>query len=225
VAAELGVPPYAAQVTQAPEPSTADGVAVRIAALCLGTYGKFSDRLVCGPAVRGGLLLDLALAGRVEQADDSIVIDPTPIGVDPADRLLAAIGVEPERSLDGWLDEQRLGPRDVADAAVATGRWTTRRAVVGFGRRYIDGAFDQTSADLQRDPAGPPLGWTPADAAVTAIAATAGLLDRDLGYAMEVAPEVITATGSAAWLCTAVVEHLKLLIEQWAAEAAGLGPF
>lgn len=212
-------------MTQVPAPAIAGGVAVRVVALCLGTFGKLSDRLVCGPAARGGLLLDLALVGRVEQADDSIVVDPTPTGFEPADGLLAAIGVEPERSLDGWLDEQRLGLRDVADAAVASGRWTSRRAVVGFGRRYIDGAFDQTSADLRRDPAGPPLGWTPADAAVTAIAATAGLLDRDLGYAMEVAPEVVAATDNAAWLCTAVIEHLQALRERWAAEAAGLSPF
>ena len=200
-------------------------VAVRITALCLGPLGKLSDRLVCGPAVRGGLLLDLALAGRIEQTDDSIVVDPTPTGLEPADRLLAAIGVEPERSLDGWLDERRLGPRDVADAVVAAGRWTTRRGSLGFGRRYIDGAFEQTNADLHRDPTGEPAGWTPADACVFAVAAAAGLLEPQEGPERMPSPAVLAATGSAAWLCAAVVEHIQELSARWATQAAGLSPF
>jgi hypothetical protein len=36
---------------------------------------------------------------------------------------------------------------------------------------------------------------------------------------------VVAATGSAAWLCTAVVDHLHVRTAQWAAEVAGLGPF
>jgi hypothetical protein len=72
--------------------------------------------------VRGGLLLDLALAARVESTEDSVVVDPTPTGFAPADRLLAAVAVEPERSLDSWLDERRIGLRDVAEARAAA-RW------------------------------------------------------------------------------------------------------
>ena len=196
---------------------------MRLAALCLGPLGKLSDRLVCGPAVRGGLLMDLALAGRVEQTDDSIVIDPTPIDFEPADRLLAAIGVEPERSLDEWLDERRLGLRDVADAAVATGRWTTRRGSLGFGRRYIDDAFERTNDDRQRDPTADPAGWTPVDACVSAVAAAARLLDP--GFERTPSQAVLAATGDAAWLCASVVEHIQELSARWAAEAAGLSPF
>jgi hypothetical protein len=214
---------YAAAVTA--DHPVADGVAVRVAALCLGPLGRLSDRLVCGPAVRGGLLLDLALAGRVEQADDSIVVDPTPIGFDPADRLLAAIAVEPERSLDDWLDERRIRLRDVADATVATGRWTTRHGALGFGRRYIDGAVEQTLADLRRDPAGNADGWRRDDACVSVVAGAAGLLDRASGYVQAPSQEVLAAAGSTAWLCTAIVDHLQVLSVRWAAEAAGLGPF
>jgi hypothetical protein len=180
---------------------------------------------VCGPAVRGGLLLDLALAGRVEQTDDSIVVDPTPVGFEPADRLLAAIGVEPERSLDGWLDERRLGLRDVAESVVAAGRWTTRRGSFGLGRRYIDGAFERTKADLHRDPTGDPAGWTAADACVCAVAAVAGLLRQEEGFERTPSAAVLAATGDAAWLCTAVVEHIRELSTRWAAQAAGLSPF
>jgi hypothetical protein len=56
------------------------GVAVRVSALCLDSRGRLADRLLCGTAVRAGLLLDLALAGRLESEDDSIVVDGTPTG-------------------------------------------------------------------------------------------------------------------------------------------------
>jgi Golgi phosphoprotein 3 (GPP34) len=201
----------------------ADGVAIRVAALCLDPSGRLSDRLVCGPAIRGGLLLDLALAGRVEQTEDSIVIDPEPIGLEPADRLLAAIAVEPERSLNGWLDERRVGPREVAEAAVAAGRWTERRGMLGFARRYVDDEPARTAADRSRDPSGEPAGWTSADACVCAVGAAARLLDPS--FDTTPSPAVLAATGTADWLCTAVVEHLQVLSARWTTEAAGLGPF
>ena len=199
-----------------------DGVAVRIATLCLDASGRLSDRLVCGAAVRGGLLVDLARAGRVEQTDDSVVVDPTPTGFEPADRLLAAIGVEPERSLDGWLDERRIGLRDVATAAVAVGRWSDRRAAFRV-RRFVDLRPGSTAADRRRDPSGPAEGWTAEDASVCAIAAAARLLEPD--FERQPSPEVLAATGSAGWLCAAVVERLHVLTDRWATEASGLGPF
>lgn len=80
------------------------GVAVRLAGLCLDGKGRLNERLLASAAVRAGLLVDLGLAGRVESTDDSVLIDSTPTGFAPADLLLAAIAVEPERSLDDWLD-------------------------------------------------------------------------------------------------------------------------
>jgi hypothetical protein len=201
-----------------------DGVAVRVAALCLDPAGRLSDRLVCAPAVRGGLLLDLALAGRIEQDDESIEVDPTPTGFDPADRLLAAIGVENERSLDDWLDERRIGLREVTGAAVASGRWELHRGPLGFGRRCVDRVPDRTAADrqLHRDQRSD---WTAADTCVWAVAAAAGLLERDsLGPADAVPTDVMATADRAAWLCTAVVEHLQGLTSRYALQTAGLGP-
>ena len=199
-----------------------DGIAVRVAALCLEDSGRLRDWLVCGPAVRAGLMVDLALAGRVEQTDVSIVVDPAPIGSDPADRLLAAITVEPERSLDAWLEERRIGLRDVVTTAVATGRWGERRGPFGLGRRYIDRAHERTAVDGRRMPSDDPVGWTPQDAAVTAIAAVAGLL-TDLGYAEPPPSPMVAATGEAAWMCAAVVDRLDVLRARYAAESAGMG--
>src|SRR5688572_21663078 len=69
------------------------GIAVRVSALCLDPRGRLVDNLLADTAVRGGLLLDLALAGRLESEEESIVVDGTPTGFAPADRLLAAIAV------------------------------------------------------------------------------------------------------------------------------------
>jgi hypothetical protein len=200
------------------------GIAVRISALCLIDDGRLGDRPLWGTAVRGGLLLDLARSGRVESTDDSIVIDERPTGFEPADRLLAAIGVEPERSLDEWLDERRIGLRDLAAANVASGRWTLRRGPLGLGRRYTDLARAQAVADLARKPDADAAGWAAADACVTAVAAAAGLLSRATGYSLPPSDAVIAASGSVAWLCSAVVDHLRL--EAGRTVAAGpLTPF
>jgi hypothetical protein len=203
------------------------GVAVRLASLCLDSKGRLAEKLLCGTAVRGGLLLDLALAGRVESADDSVVIDPTPTGFEPADRLLAAIAIEPERSLDGWLDERRIGLREVAETSVTSGRWE-RFHGWGVRRRYVDLRGEQTGSDRALLPTGDASDVrTPADACVASVACASGLLEKDSGRASD---EVIALSGSVAWLCTAVVEHVLLTEARYRAEAGalgagGMGPF
>jgi hypothetical protein len=199
------------------------GVAVRVAALCLDADGRLSQRLLHGTAVRGGLLLDLALAGRVESDRYSVVVDPAPTGFGPADRLLAAIAVEPERSLDAWLDEKRIGLRDVATANVTAGRWTARSAVLGLGRRYTDRQPEQTRQDRARHADDGPAGWSPVEAAVTAVAVAAGLTDTAAAGPVRPPAALLAATGPAAWLAEAVVDHLLLAHERYARQAAALG--
>ena len=206
-----------------------DGVAVRVASLCLGENGRLSEKLLCGTAVRGGLLLDLALAGRVESAEDSVVIDPTPTGFEPADRLLAAIAIEPERSLDSWLDERRIGLRDLAAANVASGRWERRSGPLGFGRRYSDLRREETGVDADR-PEADIATMTPADACVAALVAAAGLQGPDIWAGGRRADDVLPATGPVAWLADAVVDHVLLTdaryrLEAGALGAGGMGPF
>ena len=201
----------------------AEGVAVRVSSLCLDSRGRLSDRLLHGTAVRGGLLLDLALAGRLESEDDSIVVDGTPTGFGPADRLLAAIEVEPERSLDDWLGEHRLGLRDVAEANLASGRWQGARGPLGLGRRYVDRRPEQTARDLRRPTDAPVADLPPEDACVTAIACASGLLERNSALAVAPPAWVTAAAGPAAWLLTAVVEHLFVAADRYRTEAGALG--
>jgi hypothetical protein len=204
------------------------GVAVRVAALCLDANGRLSERLICSTAIRAALLVDLALAERLESTDDSIVIDETPTGFAPADRLLAAVAVEPERSLDGWLDERRIGLRDVAEANVASGRWEGSHGRLPTSRRYLDRHPETTGHDRRLRGDTPPEEWSPADAAVAVIALAAGLLALPADAAT--AQLLLSRTGAARWLCEAVAEHLAAVRARnsWTAAvlgAGGVGPF
>lgn len=196
------------------------GVAVRLAALCLDGKGRLNERLLASAAVRAGLLVDLGLAGRVESTDESILIDSTPTGFAPADLLLAAIAVEPERSLDEWLDEGRVGLRQVADAAVRSGRWERLARPLPGRARLVVREHAQTEADRRRDLPTVTDDWSAQDAAVTAIAMVAGLVaDSDssalaqLGetLAVPVPTAVLSRTGPVQWLCEAVIRRLAEL--------------
>lgn len=193
------------------------GVAVRLSALCLSADGSLGDFSLWDDAARGALLLDLALAGRLESLEDSIVVDAEPTGFPPADGLLAAIGAEPERALDGWLAERRLGLRHLATANVGSARWSMRRDLFGR-RRYVDLHSEATRADVRMARDTDPGDWTPADACVLVLAAAASL--RIAGP-----PDVdavLPRTGPAAWLCEAVLDHLRLAAMRYGTEASGL---
>ncbi len=209
---------YAALVTERP-----GWVAVRVSALCLGSGGRLPDRLLASDAVRAALLLDLALAGRMTSTEDSIVVDPTPTGFSPADRLLAAIDAEPERSLDGWLEERRIGLRDVVAANVASGHWERRPGLLGLRVRYIDRHLDQTARDLTRNASAWPADASPEDACVTVVAGASGLLDPEFDLPADPPPDVLAATGPAAWLCPTVVEHLRNADARYRDQAGALG--
>lgn len=198
------------------------GVAVRSSALCLSRDGALGGFSLWDDAARGALLLDLALTGRLESLEDSIVVDAEPTGFPPADRLLAALGAEPERALDGWLAERRLGLRDVAAANVSSGRWSVRRDLLGLRRRYVDRHAETTRADVLRARNTDPGDWTPVDACVLVLAAAASL--RIAGPAPDV-DTVLPRTGPAAWLAEAVVDHLRRAAMRYGTEASGLGPF
>jgi hypothetical protein len=198
-------------------------VAERVSALCLETGGRLPDRLLASDAVRAGLLLDLALAGRMTSTEDSIVVDSTPTGYAPADRLLAAIDAEPERSLDGWLEERRIGLRDVVAANVASGRWERRPGLLGLRPRYVDRYPEQAARDLARSGSDWPADASPQDACVTVVAGASGLLDPEFDLPVEPSVAVLAASGPAGWLCPTVVEHLRQARARYRDQAGALG--
>lgn len=177
----------------------ADGIAVQLAALCLDDDGRLGDSPLWDVAARGALLVDLARAGRLTDEPDGVVIDPAPTGFEPADRLLAAVAVEPEQSLDWWLEHGDVGMQDIAEAAVATGRWTADGALLG--RRYEDRS---ATADEPFDPQRPE-DLSPDAAAVMLLAAACGAL----GDPEPVFEEDLAPTGPLRWICEAVTDQLQ----------------
>lgn len=182
--------------------STAGNVAVRLSSLCLDDRGRLRDFVLWDVAARGALLVDLALAGRLAHEDESVTVDVTPTGFDPADRLLAAIGTEPERSLDRWMSHGGVRLGDVAQANLASGRWTDRRGLV---RRQYDDHSDEAADDRARDPRRPDPSWAPGTAAVMAIALSSGAVEPPPDPPDEA---LLALTGDLRWIVDAVVEHL-----------------
>jgi hypothetical protein len=181
------------------------GVAVRLSAFCLTDSGKLRSYDLWDVAVRGALLVDLALTGRVTHEADSVVIDPTPTGFAPADALLTPIVVEPERPLDWWMDRGAVCLDDLVRDNVASGRW--RRHWTLLGRRYTEelGSRSADAAELTSAPE--TAAWDPATAAVAVIGDTSGITDMRPG---EPAEGLLDLAGEVRWMCEAVVDHLQV---------------
>ncbi|UOY02746.1 GPP34 family phosphoprotein [Blastococcus sp. PRF04-17] len=170
-----------------------EGITVRLAALCLDDKGRLLDYGLWDVAARGALLVDLARAGRLTDEPDGVVVDGTPTAFGPADRLLAAVLIEPEQSLDWWLEHGGVRMREVAEACVAAGLWTESRSLLGT--RYTD---HTPLADQELDPEHPDT------AAVLALATACGAL----GPPDEIGEEQLVRTGPLRWICEAVTDHL-----------------
>jgi hypothetical protein len=179
-----------------------DSVSLRLAALALDR-GRLTDDLVTALAVRGTLLVDLALRGRVRDTEDAIEFDDPPTGFVPADRPLA----EGAGSLTDLLRRGPADQRDLAAEHVRRGSWTMRRRLPGT--RYDDGRADRTAADERALAEPQRSAWTPEDAALAAVAGTLGLLATPRERAGE---ELLAHTGPVRWLVDPVVEEVDRAI-------------
>jgi Golgi phosphoprotein 3 (GPP34) len=195
-----------------------DGVAVRLSAFCLEDgSGRLRRYDLWDVAVRGALLVDLALAGRVSPQEGSVVVDATPTVFAPADQLLAPMAVEPGLPLDRWMERGSVDLADLVRDNVRSGRWAARWTVLG--RRYTVLGQDPRT---ERLPHRPGDDGTPALAALAAIGAASGIPDLSPG---EPAEELLERTGPVRWLCEAVVDRLRAahLRNRWLAGPA-IGP-
>jgi hypothetical protein len=113
-----------------------ESVAMRLACLALDR-GRLTDDLVTAPAVRGALLVDLGLRGRIVETEDEVQVDPEPTGFDPADRLLA----DGAPSLTELLRRGTVDQQDLAAEHLRRGSWSLRRTWPG--RRYADHRADR----------------------------------------------------------------------------------
>jgi hypothetical protein len=147
-------------------------------------------------AARSALLVDLVRAGRLTDEPDSIGVDPAPTGFAPADRLLAAMEVEPERPLPWWIDHGGVRLDDVADACVEAGRWTVDRRLLGRRFEVVASGLDESGPDDKAP-----------ETAVVAVLATAS---GARGHRPEPVSDVdLAATGPLGWICETVTTHLE----------------
>lgn len=189
-----------------------DSVALRLACLALDR-GRLTDDLVTALAVRGALLVDLALRERVAETEDAVEFDPRPSGFPPADRLLA-VDIP---SLTDLLRRGAVDQEDLAAEHLRRGSWTATRR--WFLLRYVDHRPDRTRADEQALAAPADREWTPADAAVAAIGSALGLLATPRALPDE---EVLAATGPVRWLVELVVAEVDRAIARGQALRGGV---
>jgi hypothetical protein len=178
-------------------------VAERIAVLCLDDKGHLPDNVYLAMAVRGAVLVDLAVAGRLAQTEDSIELDATPLGRPVPDRALAELDVLDGRSLDWWLEHSHLGLPEVADEQVLAGSWVRLRP---SGLR-LRPRFEEHAGSRTRDLAliegdGGIDGQE--DAAVVLVATAVHLGGRPGSTRADVLPR----TGSVRWVVELVVDFL-----------------
>ena len=182
------------------------GVAARLTALCLDDDGGLRWDAALAIAVRGGLLVDLALAGRLEQTEDSIELDTAPIGWPPADLTLAELDSLDGRSLDWWLWHSHLGPDDVAAALVQDGIWDeVGRSSWPRRRRFTERDPEPGLRDLALlEGSGTPE--TVEDAAVVSIIDASGV--PGLRDPVPPNPELLARTGPVGWVCELVIAYI-----------------
>lgn len=178
-------------------------VSERIAALGLDSAGHLPDNIYLSMAVRGGVLVDVALAGRLAQTEDSIELDATPLGRPIPDRALAELDVLDGRSLDWWLEHSHLDLADVAGELVAAGSWARLRP---SGLR-LRPRFEDHGRSRERDQALIGGAEVPADAADAAVVAVATAVHLG-GPPRVTLADVLPRTEPVRWVVELVTDFL-----------------
>ncbi len=172
---------------------------MRLASLALDN-GRLTDDLVTGVAIRGAILIDLALRSRLTETADAMEIDSTPSGFAPADELIA--GGAP--SVTDLLAHRPVDQHDLAAEHLRRGSWTLQLRFLT--RRYVDHREQRTRRDEQILRSRPDREWTPPDAALAAIAGVLGLLLPGRTLPTDA---VLEATGPVRGLVELVVEEVN----------------
>ncbi|MFW3171893.1 GPP34 family phosphoprotein [Geodermatophilus sp. CPCC 206100] len=187
--------------------TSAEGVGRHLALLCLERDGRLTGTRWAGPAVRAGLLADLALAGRLTETEDAVTVDVVPSGDPLADAVARELVGPPDRSLDQVVQEGRPDLAEVARALVAEGVWEPLRPHWwrrGDRYRPADPALSRAAVSAALDEAGP--GSAPSLAAAAVIAGVAGLRG---GRFDDIREDLLTASGDAAWVVGAAAAAIE----------------
>jgi hypothetical protein len=108
-------------------------VSIALVRLLRRLDGSLWHNTLVDPILRGALLIDWALSGRLVEQDTTIEVDTTPTGYPAADALLARIAAKPERPLTDWLLQKHPTQAEWVETLVANGA-----LVRTHRRRYLD---------------------------------------------------------------------------------------
>ncbi len=209
-----------------------DAVAVRLTWLTRTPTGELSANPLAAEAVRGGLLVDLTLAGRIVDTADGAQLDTEPTGFPPADLLLDAVLAAPDKTLEWWLRRGWVGRPQIVEHLLEAGYWTeTSHGHLHRHATYTDTGRHQppvTAADTARlrqlasTDDDPELDHAvdltdPVDAATACLAAAAGLLERTPAAPPQ---RLIDRCGTASWMVLEVLGYLAASRADRAAAAA-----
>ncbi|MGY1664437.1 GPP34 family phosphoprotein [Geodermatophilus sp. SYSU D00696] len=189
-----------------------EGVGPRLALLCLQRDGRLTESRWAVRAVRAGLLVDLALAGRLIEGEDHIELLPGPGAPlsSPAEALAQELVGPPPRTLSEVVDDGAVGLDQLAADLVARGLWIPQTPrLLRWGTRYRAASprlsraeLMPVVADIAPGGVGVDAGW----AATAVLAAVAGLLAGEFRPADE---HLVEACGSAAWVVQVAVDDLE----------------
>lgn len=191
------------------EALSGEGVAMRLALLCLQRDGRIATSHWANQAVRAGILVDLALHGRLVEEQDHVAVVAGAEDDAPHAALLDRIVRDPERSLAEVIEDADVGVVEMTTWLVDRGVWVAKPTRVPWRRdryRPADPSFSRSTV-MPFVSALSPGGelTTPAWAATAVIARVAGLLDGRFGYADD---ELIDACGPVAWVVRTGAEQI-----------------
>ncbi|MGY2064358.1 hypothetical protein [Blastococcus sp. SYSU DS0619] len=207
---------------------TGDGrITTGLAGACVDERGWLLEHRLIDWSVRAALAADLVRSMRLTHEDEALGLDPAPVGWEPMDETVRSLLADGS-SLDDWIRGGSLGLRDVVDALMTAGTWTSRRRRLRRGTRYDTGrARDAQGRTPERRLVRPfaEMPRCPADAAVLVLAWAAGIGYRRIGDQQPRVDAVLDRTQDLRWVC----ESAWLLIsaeragDQAAARAMRLG--
>jgi hypothetical protein len=198
-------------------------VTISLVRLLRRPHGEMWHNTLVDAVLRGALLIDWTLSGRLVEHDTDIELDMTPTGNPAADALLARIAAEPERPLTDWLRDEEPTLAELVETLVTNGV-----LVFTYHRLGQYHYFDPRGSELL------PL-WTrlcgvledsqQEEPPVVALAVLAQLLGVLASPASAVDDDVVAQAGDLAGLVTAIrdfgaerLAHMKLMV------AAGITP-
>ncbi|WP_147332105.1 GPP34 family phosphoprotein [Geodermatophilus marinus] len=186
-----------------------EGVATRLALLCLQRDGRIATSHWADQAVRAGILVDLALHGRLVDEPDHVAVVAAAEDDPPHAALVHQILAHPERSLAEVIEDADVGLVEMTAWLVDRGRWVARPTRLPWRHdRYRPADPSLSRATLMPFVSALAPGGeltTPAWAATAVIARVAGLLDGRFGYADD---ELVDVCGPVAWVVRTGAEQI-----------------